>query len=42
MELNRLEEEGALEHAAFSEWDAPIVGILKSNKKTIRICGDFH
>ena len=26
----------------FSEWAAPIVAVLKSNKKSIRICGDFR
>ena len=31
-----------LEPAVYSDWTAPIVAILKSDRKTIRICGDFH
>ena len=27
---------------AHSEWATPIVAALKSNKKTIRLCGDFQ
>ena len=41
-ELNRLVEEGTLESVEFSEWAAPIIAVLKSNKKNIRICGNFR
>ena len=40
-ELDCLVSEGILEPAEFSEWASPIVPVLKSNKKTIRVCGDF-
>ena len=40
-ELDRLEKEGTIEPIAFSEWAAPIVPVLKSDKKSVRICGDF-
>ena len=41
-ELERLVKEGTLEPVQFSEWVAPIVLVLKSDKSSIRICGDFH
>lgn len=40
-ELDRLAKEGTIEPIAFSEWAAPIVPVLKSDKKSLRICGDF-
>ena len=40
-ELDRLVDEGILEPIQFAEWAAPIVPVLKSDKKTVRICGDF-
>ena len=40
-ELERLGKEGTLEPVQFSEWAAPIVPVLKSDKSSIRICGDF-
>ena len=40
-ELNRLEAEGVLKQIQFADWAAPIVPILKSDKKSVRICGDF-
>ena len=30
-----------LEPVEFASWAAPIVPVLKSNKSSIRICGDF-
>ena len=41
-ELNRLVSEGTLEPVQFSEWAAPIVPVLKKDKQSIRICGDFR
>ena len=40
-ELQRLQDEGTLEPIEFAEWAAPIVAVLKSDKSSIRICGDF-
>ena len=42
MELDRLKEEGTLEPVEISEWAAPIVPVLKSDKQSVRICGDFR
>ena len=41
-ELERLVTEGILEPVAHSEWATPIVAALMSDKKTIRLCGDFR
>ena len=40
--LKRLVTEGILEPVAHSEWATPIVAAFKSDKKTIRLCGDFR
>ena len=40
-ELKRLQEEGTLEPVEMAEWAAPIVPVLKRDKNTVRICGDF-
>ena len=40
-ELQRLQDEGTLEPVEFAEWAAPIVAVLKQDKSTVRICGDF-
>jgi hypothetical protein len=40
-ELKRLQEEGTLEPVDISEWADPIVAVLKSDKNSVRICGDF-
>ena len=40
-ELDCLVKEGTIEPIALSEWAAPIVPVLKSDKKPVRICGDF-
>ena len=42
MELDRLKEEGTLEPVEISEWAAPIVPVLKSDKQSVRLCGDFR
>ena len=41
-ELNCLVQEGTLEPMEYSDWATPIVAVLKSNKKSICICGDFR
>ena len=40
-ELWRLQEEGTIEPVEISEWAAPIVAVLKSDKNSVRFCGDF-
>ena len=40
-ELHRLTKEDIIEPVAFADWAAPIVPVLKSDKKSVRICGDF-
>ena len=40
-ELEKLTQQNILEPVPFSDWAAPIVPVLKSDKKSIRICGDF-
>ena len=41
-ELERLVTKGILKAVAHSEWATPIVAVLKSDKKTIRLCGNFR
>ena len=38
-ELDHLASEGILEPVEFSEWASPIVPVLKSDKKSVRVCG---
>ena len=40
-ELERLTEEGIVEPIQFLEWAAPVVPVLKSDRESIRLCGDF-
>ena len=40
-ELDHLTQQGVLEPVQFADWAAPIVPVLKSDKKSLRICGDF-
>ena len=40
-ELDRLVAEGTLKPVEYSDWAALIVPIVKSDRKSIRICGDF-
>ena len=40
-ELDRLENEGIIKPIQFADWAAPIVPVLKSDGKSVRICGDF-
>ena len=39
--LDRLVAEGTLEPVEHSEWTAPIAAVLKPDKQSVRICGDF-
>ena len=39
--LNKLAAQGVIEPVQFSDWATPIIPVLKANKKTVRICGDF-
>jgi len=41
-ELDRLVAEGILEPIEYSDWAAPIVTVVKNDKKSVRICGDFR
>ena len=41
-ELNRLVTEGTLEPVDYSDWAAPIVAVVKSDQKSVRVCGDFR
>ena len=40
-ELDRLQAAGIIEPVQFSEWAAPIVPVLKPDKSSVRICGDY-
>ena len=40
-ELERLVQEGTIEPVEYSEWAAPIVAVLKSDRRSVRVCGDF-
>ena len=41
-ELKRLVEEGTLKPVDYAEWAALIVAVLKSDSKSVRVCGDFR
>ena len=40
-ELERLQQQGALEPVDIAEWAASIVVVAKKDHKSVRICGDF-
>ena len=40
-ELQRLLDEGTLEPVKLADWAAPIVAVVKCDKTSVRICGDF-
>ncbi len=40
-ELEKLEEQGVIEPVQFADWAAPIVLVLKADKQSVKICGDF-
>jgi len=39
--LDKLIKEGVIEPVQFADWAAPIVPACKSDKTSVRICGDF-
>ena len=41
-ELQCLQEEGTLERVEMADWAAPIVSVVKADKTSVRICGDFR
>ena len=40
-ELECLMKEGIIQPVQFADWAAPIVPVVKADKKSLRICGDF-
>ena len=40
-ELDKLVDQGILTPVKHADWAAPIVPIMKADKKSVRICGDF-
>lgn len=41
-ELDRLVAEGTLIPTDYSDWATPIVTVIKGDRKSVRICGDFR
>ena len=41
-ELNHLVQEGILEPVEMSDWASPIVPVLKSDGKSVHVCGDLN
>ena len=41
-ELQRLQDQGILEPVETAEWAAPIVVVLRKDRLSVRICGDFR
>ena len=40
-ELQRLQEQGVIEPVTHADWAAPVVAVLKKDKDTVRLCGDY-
>ena len=40
--LQKLVEESTLEPVQFSNWAAPVVPVMKNDKSSERICGDYR
>ena len=40
-ELDRLQKLEIIEPLQFSDWAAPIVPVLKADKHSVQLCGDF-
>ena len=41
-EFKNLQAAGIIEPIKFSEWAAPVVLVLKRDKQSIRLCGDYR
>ena len=41
IELQKLETQGIISPVKYSKWAAPIVPVLKQDKQSVRICGDY-
>ena len=41
MELQHLQDQGIISPVKYSKWAAPIVPVLKQDKKSLRICSDY-
>ena len=41
-DLDRLVAEGTLEPIDYSDWVAPIIAVMKSDRKSVHICGDYR
>ena len=41
-EIDRLVLTGILEPVEYADWAAPVVAVLKSDHKSVRLCGDFR
>ena len=39
-EIDRLVSEGILEPEEYADWAAPVVAVLKSDRKSVWLCGD--
>ena len=40
-QLDTMEKEGIISSVKYAEWTAPIVPVLKSDKESVSICGDY-
>ena len=41
-EIDVLASEGILEPVKFADWTVPVVAVLKSDRKSVRLCGDLY
>ena len=41
IELQKLETQGIISTVKYSKWAVPIVPVLKQDKQSVRICGDY-
>ena len=41
-EIEWLVSEGILEPVEYAYWAAPVIAVLKSDQKSVRLCGDFQ
>ena len=40
-EHQRLQEQGVIEPVTHADWAAPVVAVLKKDRETVRLCGDY-